>query len=640
MRRLLNFDVSSYYPNEVRVFGYSSRAQADKEAYVKLLQMRMDAKHGKLPESFLKPLRLTNDALKDALKLIINSYTGTLRAPFNALCDWKQGVAICFTAQLLMLQLAHDLSEIPTVELAEANTDAICFYIDDEYIDQAYKVINDWQELTKLELEEDNIVKYIARDVNNYVEMVQTKKGYKINYKGGLFTGKHIFEWDEENRMFHYTFKDSLTSNSLTICAEAILKNLLFGNSVEDIINNCNDVNRFQMITHLGGTYEKMVVEHKDGTQEELQRNNRIYAGKKKTGDKIYKIKSDGTKSILPMCPTNPIVDNENKITIDKINKEWYIKYTKQRISDFVGKGEIIMDEKITKLKKDELIELAQSYKEELDSLKTNNKLSDDTVDSVRMALPPVRNNGLYSKIQELRNYIRNRNFILDKVLPNNLGSGEYVSIEQYYSAIQDGCMSVGLDFSFEVVNLERFDIDAFKPAGKPTQHISTVKCIIELTDIETGDSKHYVEISQGSDILDKGVNGASTFAFRNWFDKNFTPRVFNGKVVNFGDEGNTVTLDSVNIPNEVKTEIKPKVFIPTEKKEEIKKEVVTTPQTDTDKNDTDALTELIYTYREKSGKQTAGAKTLDAIINGTITAPEVLSKTLSFQNALDKLGE
>ena len=143
--------------------------------------------------------------------------------------------------------------------------------------------------------------------------------------------------------------------------------------------------------------------------------------------------------------------------------------------------------------------------------------------------------------------------------------------------------------------------------------------------------------MSQGSDSVDKAVNGASTFAFRNWFDKNFTPKIFNGKEVNFGDEDNNVSLDGVNIPNKGKVENTPRVFISTGKKEEIKKEVVQTSQ-DADEEDIKKLTSLIYTYREISGDETKGAKTLKAILDGTITDTEVLSKTLSFENAIEKL--
>ena len=69
MRVLENWDVSSLYPNLVRLYGYSSRNQKDKKAYVDLLEMRMKAKHNELSDDFLKPLNLTNADLKLGLKL-------------------------------------------------------------------------------------------------------------------------------------------------------------------------------------------------------------------------------------------------------------------------------------------------------------------------------------------------------------------------------------------------------------------------------------------------------------------------------------------------------------------------------------------------------------------------------------------
>lgn len=156
------------------------------------------------------------------------------------------------------------------------------------------------------------------RDVNNYVEILKVgENDYDVHYKGGEFRGNHKFKWDKENKKFKYSFKDALENNSLTIVSEAMLKYLLFNIPVEDTINKCDDVFRFQKITHLGSTYEKMVLEYRNGEQKLLQRNNRIYAGKEPSG-KIYKIKPDGRKDSLADCPINPIVDNDNKITIEK----------------------------------------------------------------------------------------------------------------------------------------------------------------------------------------------------------------------------------------------------------------------------------------------------------------------------------
>lgn len=645
-RILCNWDFTSLYPNTVRIFGYSSRSQSNKQAYVDLLDMRMKAKKGLLTDDFLAPLGLTNKDLNTGLKLPLNAYTGALRAQFNDLYDNLQGFSICTTGQLIIMQLIYDLEQVPTLEMVSANTDAVMFEVDPEYKEQADNIIHDLEKRTGYEMEEDNIVRIIMRDVNNYCELLEVgENDYKINYKGSVFESDSIaknldIKWNKETETWSTSFTDAIKTNSRTICGEAILKQLMLDTPVEETINNCDDIFRFQVITHLGSTYAKMIMEYPDGTIEELQRNNRIYAGIDKTQGKIYKVKPDGKKDSLAMCPTNPIVDNGNKLSIEKINKMWYIKYAKQKISDFIGKGEVFMEEKLDKLKKDELIALVKEMKEK-EELKMEEKsclcenVSRETYDN-----PYTK---LFQKIQALRSYIRTRNFILDKELPNNLGGGEYVSIDQYYDAVQEGCMKVGLDFSYEIINVDKFDLAAFKPSNGAPQNIATTRCKITLTDIETSCNKEYIEISQGSDSVDKAVNGASTLAFRNWFDKNFTPKVFNGEVRTFGeDDSANISLDGVNIPNQVKPaeeQPKTKVYVKPEKKEEIKKEVTSTPQKSEDKDDIENLVSLIYTYREKSGKETAGSKVLEAITNGTLTDAEILSKTLKFQNAIDELG-
>lgn len=527
---------------------------------------------------------------------------------------------------MLLLQLAHDLKEVPTVEIVELNTDAIEYLIDEEYVEQAHKVLQDWQDLTGLELEQDKIKKLVMRDVNNYVEIVETKKGYDVHYKGGEFRGNHIFKWDNEKNCFKYTFEDDLENNSLTIISEAIIKNLLFNIPVEETINNCQDIYRFQMISHLGHTYKTCVLKNKDGSEIELQRNNRIYAGLEKTGGKIYKVKEDGRYDSLANCPPNPIVDNKNELTIDKLNKKWYIKYALQKISDFKGKGEIHMDEKLNTLKKDELIEKVKELNEKIESGDTSS--SNDYVK-------------LLKKISKFREAIRNRNFVLDKELPKNLGSGETYSIDQIYQAVQDCSIQVGLDFSFEVVDLERFDLEAFKSSTGAPQHVATITCVATFTDIDTGCSKQYMTMSQGSDSIDKAINGATSYAFRNWFSKNFTPRIINNEPITFGDDSINFSEDTV-ITETVKSTPKTPTFVPSEKKEEIVKELTsnnaTTKVVEEKPSDVDKLTNLIYEYRELSGNAEAGANKLEAIINKQYTDMDLLKWTLNFENAVNDL--
>ena len=684
MRILENWDVSSLYPSLAEIFGYLSRNQENTNDYIKIKKMRMDAKHGKLTKEFLEPLGLTNDDLKDGLKLPINAYTGALRAVFNKLYDPLQGFSICTTGQLLILQLIHDLQEIPTIEMVSANTDAVMYTIEEEYKELAHKVLEDWQIHTGLELEEDKIVKIIMRDVNNYAEIVQKgDNNYEVHYKGGELTrGNHKFIWNKEKKTFEYSFSDSLKSNSMSIVSEALLKFLLFDIPIRTTIEKCDDIFRFQIISHLGSTYDKIVQESED-CDLVLQRNNRIYAGKKKSGN-IVKVKPNGRRDSLANCPPNPIVDNSNKCKIEDINKEWYIEFAEKKANDFIGV------KRLEEYKKDELIEKANNYgidfdkkikKSDLIELIKNhekqltNKLEYDTITNERRnelmtkqelevklqetndrleqslsqneklveKLKEKENNkmnismedltndnlckvSLLKKLNEFRKKVRERKFVFDKELPNNLGGGEYYSIDQFYNAVQEIALEVGLDFTFETTDLVQFDKELTKPSGKLPIHVATVCTVATFTDIDTGYEKEYVTIAQGSDTIDKAIASASSMAFRNWFYKNFTPK--------------DMKEDELDDKPEEQSKPKVPVYVPEQKKEEIKKEVVKqVQQEESDKEDIKEICENIMKIKEKTNNPDYGESTLQRLMSGSLSSADIMEIDLKIKNKMESVG-
>lgn len=645
-RILCNFDVGSLYPNLVRLYGYSSRSQKDKNAYVNLLDMRMKAKHGKLSEDVLKPMGLTNDDLKTGLKLPLNAYTGTLRASFNKNADFKQGFGICTTGQLLILQLVYDLQKIPTLEMCSTNTDAVMFTIEEEYKPQVLQVIKDWEDLTGLEMEEDKIVKIVMRDVNSYCEIVQVgDNDFKVNYKGGEFKGKHKFKWNKEERIFEYSFDDEIEANSLTIVSEALLKKLLFDIPIEDTINNCNDIFRFQIISHMGNTYEKCVQESPNGDIE-LQKNNRIYASNGTSGT-IIKVKPDGRRDSLALCPPNPIVDNKNECTIEDVNKLWYIKIANQKLNDFLG------IKRLTEYKKDELLTMAKDLGLEVDKKTKKDeliKIIEERNEVMKMATKKVETNEetktmtIYEKIAKMTKEIREHDFVMDCVNPGNLGGKEYASIGQYYNLLHNLCDKYRLLFKWEVMDLEEFEKEVFKPTGKMPSNVAIVGCKATFMDLDaiepnriTGEESFdyldtiytvsYKSMAGGSDIADKSVSGASTLAFRNWFDKNFTPKYMN------------TIEEEITESSEEKTEA-PKIpaYIPPQKKEEIKEEVVSTKQNSTDE-DIKRVIDTIMKIRDMSNNPEYGKSTLNTIMTTEITAADLLSIELKLNNKLDELG-
>lgn len=629
-RILCNFDVASLYPTLVRIFGYSSRNQKDKNKYIETLDMRLDAKYKRTAQEILDSLAVTYDDLNKGLKLPINAYTGALRATFNALYDPLQGFSICTTGQLLILQLIYDLQQIPTLEMVSANTDAVMFTIEEELKPKALEVLDAWQKHTGLELEEDKIVKIIMRDVNNYCEILEVGDGYKVNYKGGEFKGNHNFKWNKETQQFDYSFEDDFETNSLTIISEAMLKNLLFNIPVEETINKCDDIFRFQMITHLGHTYEKMVQESPQGDIE-LQRNNRIYAGKKPSGT-LIKVKYDGRRDSLAQCPTNPIVDNANHCTIDDVNKEWYIKLAKQKLSDFRGV------KRLTEYKKTELVEMANNMGIEFDpKIKKDDLIklieeNNERKEVMCMEEKVERKSNLAKKINDMKQEIMGMDFCLDEAMPGNLGGREYASIGQYYRTINELSVKHGLLFNWEVEYVDAIEKEMFKPATGMPQHVATVKCKATFIDVEDGNYIEYKTYASGSDTCDKAVSGASALAFRNWFDKNFTPK-------------HLVVDEFTGLNSEVsesKEQTAPKVptYIPPAKKEEITNKVVETVQHEKgDDEDTKEIITKIMRVRELTTNPTWGAQTLESLMSGDLSSADILEIGLKVDNKLESLG-
>lgn len=639
---LCNFDVASLYPNLVRLFGYSSRSQSDKNAYVNLLEMRLKAKWKKLDQEFLDSVGLTAAELNMGLKLPLNAYTGALRAVFNDLYDNLQGFSICTTGQLLILQLIYDLEQVPTLRMVSANTDAVMFEIDPEYKPQALKVLDDWQKLTGLELEEDNIVKIIMANVNNYCELLEVGEDeYSINYKGGRFGFNSLeknfkLKWNKETRTFDSSFEDDIKTNSLTIVGEALLKNLLLDIPVEDTINNCDDIFRFQMITHLGSTYDRVVQETPNGDVT-LQKNNRVYAGVKPAGT-LVKIKPDGRRDSVADCPLNPIVDNGNECTIYDINKDWYIEMARLRVNDFKGvrrleeykKNELLeMATELgltvdSKMKKAELIELIkEAKKEEVKEMAKEN-----------VTIKDLSNMNIYQRLNEMKKEIMAIDFVLDCDMPGNLGGKDYASIGQYYTTINEKSMKWGLHFQWEVNDVADVEKELFKPQGKPPHHVWTVECKATFTNVDNPEERVVQwACANGSDICDKGVSGASSLAFRNWFDKNFTPSYL--VVDEFG--GNDMEVSETTEQTEA-----PKIptYIPAEKKAELTKEVVKETQVESsESDDVKNVIDNIMKVRELSGNDTWGAATLTKLMSGEIDSVALMEIDLKVSNKLESLG-
>lgn len=538
----------------------------------------------------------------------------------------------------------NELRKVPSLKLVSLNTDSIQFEIDEDKVSLAEDVLNHWQKQYRLELERDDVIKLVMRDINNYIELLETPKGKEVKFKGSCFAACPKIIIDENNKIIT-KYEPKFKSNNLVIVSEALAKYLLFDIPIEKTIMNCNDIRKYMIISHLGSTYEKCVQESPNGDIL-LQKNNRVYAGLVPSGV-IVKVKPNGRRDKLANQPPNPIIDNGNKCTIDQINKQWYIKLATQWANDFLG------IKRLTEYKKDELLTMAKDLGLEVDKkIKKDEliKMIEERNEVKEMATKKVETNEevktmtIYEKIAKMTKEIREHDFVMDCVNPDNLGGKEYASIGQYYNLLHNLCDKYRLLFKWEVMDLEEFEKEVFKPTGKMPSNVAIVGCKATFMDLDaieqnkiTGEESFsysdtifavsYKSMAGGSDIADKSVSGASTLAFRNWFDKNFTPKYMN------------TIEEEITESSEEKTEA-PKIptYIPPQKKEEIKEEVVNTKQ-NSDDEDIKRVIDKIMKIRDIGPKKDYGSSTLDAIMRGETNASDLLAIELKLDNKLDELG-
>lgn len=292
------------------LYGFTSRNIPNPKMFADVLSERMEAKR-------------TGDKPKaNALKLVANTSYGASLNRYNALYDARMGRSVCITGQLFLLELAmHLLQDIPDLKVVQLNTDGIMFEFDDEYEPKVQEIVTEWQERTGFTLEEDKISKLIQKDVSNYIE-IATDGSRKVKGEAlvrGISTAG--------------AFK---INNNAPIVAKAITDYLADETPPEETIRACDEPLQFALIAKVSHKY-KDPYQMVSGEQVPVQMCNRVYATDDLEKGTLYKVnKASGRAEKVASIPAHCIIDNDNKIDIKDIDKDWYISQAKKTIADFL----------------------------------------------------------------------------------------------------------------------------------------------------------------------------------------------------------------------------------------------------------------------------------------------------------------
>ena len=311
MRIIRNYDVASYYPHLMTLYGYTSRNIPSPEVFSEVLESRMKAKAA------------GDTATANALKLVVNTTYGASLNKYNDLCDPLMGRSVCITGQLFLLELAQHLyKDVQNLRIVQLNTDGIMIEFDDSQYDKVQEILAEWQSRTGFELEEDSIAQIAQKDVNNYVEV---QPSGKFKTKGGYLV-RGIAPAGAFN-----------VNNNATIVAKALVEYFVHGTPPEDTINACDDIFQFQIIAKAGAKYRE-AYHMVDGEKVPVQKVNRIYATADPRYGKLFKVKAENdSEAKIEMLPEHCIIDNDNHLTIADVDKQFYIDMAKKRINDFMG---------------------------------------------------------------------------------------------------------------------------------------------------------------------------------------------------------------------------------------------------------------------------------------------------------------
>lgn len=254
---LIDIDVASLYPSMLIEYGFYPKHLGPEflEVYRQIKDERIEAKHN------------GNKVKNETLKLALNGLSGNLQNPHNFCYSPFAVMQIRINGQLLLLMLAEKLTQLGC-RIVQANTDGLFVLLKKSVYDSVNKVCREWEQLTKLTLEEERFKAMYQYAINDYFAITEDNK---VKEKG----------------MFITTVK---LGKGLTpkIIPKAVINFFKNGVPVEETIKGCQDIRDFLMAEKTGKQW------HVEYNNEEQQRTNRFYAST--DGAYLWKWKSIGER--------------------------------------------------------------------------------------------------------------------------------------------------------------------------------------------------------------------------------------------------------------------------------------------------------------------------------------------------------
>jgi hypothetical protein len=161
---VIDLDVASYYPNLAIAndFYPAHLGQNFAHIYKDLYEQRKQYAKGTAENAMLK--------------LALNGVYGDSNNRFSVFYDPLYTMTITINGQLLLCVLAEQLMKIDRLKLVQINTDGLTIRVPKALTHQVDAVVQWWEQVTKLQLEQAVYKTMMIRDVNNYIAQYDNGK--------------------------------------------------------------------------------------------------------------------------------------------------------------------------------------------------------------------------------------------------------------------------------------------------------------------------------------------------------------------------------------------------------------------------------------------------------------------------------
>lgn len=318
----IDLDVTSLYPSIAINYLIAPRHKLfTKEQFIKVYSSILERRiyHKKMVKQTTGEESKKHNKIQEQLKFCANGLYGLLKSQGSPVYDPVAQLEVVINGQLLILYLFAMIVDSIDCQVIQINTDGLTIKLNKKHLKKLEEIIQNWQNITKLNLEEERYKQIFIRDVNNYI---MVKENNSLKLKGDYDYSK-------------YPQKNNSNKFSTLIAVKSLVENknvkTIFDSEIQDIIDN-NNIDKFHSMLIYKKKNSNSFIKwcyYKDNYFYDEKISNKLVRYLVGSNQSLYFqynsgkiIRCEANRSLLLL---NKIDSNNIESYINEIDREFYI---------------------------------------------------------------------------------------------------------------------------------------------------------------------------------------------------------------------------------------------------------------------------------------------------------------------------